>query len=201
VAWLIQSDSEGPVLVGDLGLIFTYKQIKNIDLIGRNNAERSADLKYLLTKKYLREIRKDASDDSPDPKLVQKLTETVQQAQTQVEAQNEQISELTRQNAELQSKMDRVLEEVKAFAKQHPIDIKAFAEAMRNAAAEKQTITAEKEKLGQEGVSEAEIKTQEKILSLKEKKLDKNLENLGKTISHSSEDYNDAIEALDKLGI
>ena len=59
MAWIIQSNSEGPVIIADIGLTFSAKQIKNVDLIGRHNAEQSNDLKLMIQKGFLKEIKKD----------------------------------------------------------------------------------------------------------------------------------------------
>ena len=208
MSWLIQSEMEGPVLVADIGLTFTARQIKDIDLIGRCNAERSNDIKYLLLKKFLKEIRKDPSDEGIDPKLVQQFAETVKKAEANVklaEAHNEKLQTqneaLKKQNEEIHAKMDSVLNEVKAFAEKFPLELKTIGEAMRNIKIEQADVASRREFLPQSGESEAEIATQDKILSMKEKKLEKNLGDLGKTISESAKDVNEALDAMDQLGI
>jgi len=208
MAWLIQSDSPGPVLVQDMGLTFTYKQIKNVDLIGRHNAEQSRDLRYLLDKKFLVEIRKDASEETLDPKTVKQLKDTIQQAQEVVQTQSnkinsleEQNNALKQQNNELHSKMDIVLNEVKAFSERFPLEIRTISEAIRNAESERVSIAKERKALPKSGESDAEIKLHDKILALKEKKLEKNVKDLGKTVSESASDYKDTLDALDKLNL
>jgi hypothetical protein len=214
MAWLIKN-GEGVVCIADLGLTFHPHQLKNVDLVGRSNAERSSELKQMLQKGQLEEIKKDPSEDTIDPKLVQQLNQTLQQtqitlqqAQETTQAQNGKISaletqndELKKQNQELAVKIDTVLNEVRAFAEKMPLDAKVFAEALRNATSEKQMITAQREALSTAGESEAEIKMQDKILALKEKKLEKNIKNLGSTISQSADDFKDTLNALDELNI
>lgn len=208
MAWMIQSNAEGPVIIADIGLTFTARQIKNVDLIGRNNAEQSNDLKLMLLKGFLKEIKKDASEETVDPKFIQQMQQQITQAQNIVQTQSEMIGtletqnqELKKQNVELHEKMDRVLDEVKSFADKFPLQIRTIAEAMRNIEGERAVIARERSELPQSGESEAEIKTHDKILAMKEKKLEKNVKNLGSTISESANDYKDALDALDELNI
>lgn len=215
MAWMIQSNAEGPVIIADIGLTFTARQIKNVDLIGRNNAEQSNDLKLMIQKGFLKEIRKDPSETTIDPKLVETLKETAAKAQEHAFAAAEQAVEqnkkmkaledqniaLKKQNDELHSKVDTVLDEVRAFSEKFPMNIKIIAEAMRNAQAEQAQIAEARQKLPTSGESEAEIKTQDRILALKEKRLEKNVKNLGSTLSQSATDVKESLDALEKLGI
>lgn len=217
MAWMIQSNSEGPVIIADIGLTFTAKQIKNVDLIGRHNAEQSNDLKLMIQKCFLKEIRKDPSEQGGgiDPKVVQQLQDSAAKAQEHAFAAAEVAAEQTQkiqnleqqnnalkqQNEELHTKMDSVLNEVKAFSEKFPMEIKVIAEAMRNASAEHAHVAAVRQSLPSSGDSEQEIKTQERILALKEKKLEKNIKNLGSTISHTATDAKESLDALDQLGI
>lgn len=222
MAWLIQSQNDGPILVADIGLTFTAKQIKNVDLIGRQNAEKSTELKWLMEKGFLKQLRKDASEDMIDAKIVQKLNEsinqanqTVQQAQqvvqeqqgkianleTQNEVMKQQNDDLKKQNEDLHTKMDKVLAEVKSFADKFPLDVRVIAEAMHNAKAQKDQIAQQREELAASGSSEKEIATQDKILAMKEKKLVKNMGDMGKTVSQSAKDFDESIDALDQLGL
>ena len=207
MAWLIQSSSEGPVILADIGLTFTGGQIKNVDLIGRHNAEKSNDLKLMLQKGFLKELRKDSSDEVISPKLVenvnnviQKANEIIQEAQATAKANNEKIESLEKKNEELHSKMDVVLREVQSFAEKFPIEIKTIAEALRNASGELGEVKENRANLSGSGESEVEIKTQERILALKEKKLEKNVKNLGSTVSGSATDYKESLDAMDQLG-
>lgn len=215
MAWLIQSNAEGPVIIADINLTFHATQIKDLDLIGRINAEKSNDLKLMLQKGFLKEIRKDKSVETIDENVVKKFNETIQYHQEIADKQAEQIKavekqnvelkqqnvELKQQNVELHSKMDVVLEEVRAFAEKFPLQIRTIAEAMRNIETERGHIAQQKESLVTSGASEAEIKMQEKILTLKDKKLEKNVKNLGSTVSHSADDFKDTLDALGQLDI
>lgn len=215
MAWMIQSNSEGPVIIADMGLTFTAKQIRNIDLIGRHNAERSSDLKLMMQKGFLKEIAKDASEDGFDPKAIKELNENVlksnenaKQAQQMAVTHQQDIKdlqtqnvELKKQNEELHSKMDFVVAEVKAFAEKFPGQVKIIAEAMRNIQVEQTQIAVQREALPQSGESDKEIRMQEKILGLREKKLEKNIKNLGSTISESATDFKESLDALDQLGL
>lgn len=216
MAWLIQNAGDGVVILADINLTFGPKQIKNLDLIGRINAERSNDLKCMLIKRTLLEIKKDASDEVVDPTVIQKLNEGLQAAQATAQKLNEglqaaqataaaaqaQNEELKKQNADLNAKMDSVLNEVKAFADKFPLQVRVIAEAMRNIEKEKVVVADRREEIKESGDTDAEIKTQDKILALKEKKLEKNIKDLGKTISKSSaDDYQQSLDALDDLNL
>jgi len=216
MAWMIQSNSEGPVIIADIGLTFTARQIKNVDLIGRHNAEQSNELKLMIQKGFLKEIRKDANEQAGvDANVVQQLQDSAAKAQEHafaaaevaaeqtVKIQNLEVqnNDLKKQNEELNTKMDVVLEEVRSFATQFPLQVKVIAEAMRNAKAEQGQIAAVRAVLPDSGDSEQEIKVQEKILALKEKKLEKNIKSMGSTISKSATEAKESLDALDQLGI
>lgn len=214
MAWLIQHDKGGYYIVTDINISFGPNQIRDLDLIGRDVAEKSNDLKNAISTQKLKEIRKDAITKDSDPAIVQ-MNETLkeqhglaqQQAQRMdvVEKQNEDLKQqnmdLKQQNIELKQKMDSVLDEVKSFADKFPIQIREIAEAMRNIQVERAHIAEKLEALPQSGASDIEIKTQERILALKEKKLEKNVRNLGNTISHPDSDIQENLDALDALDI
>jgi len=201
MAWLIQSNSEGPVIIADIGLTFTARQIKNVDLIGRHNAEQSNELKLMIQKSFLKEIKKDASEDGVTSQVIQQFNATVEAQSTKIEALEEQNQEMKKQNEDLHTKIDKVLSEVQAFALKFPMDARTIAAAMRNIEAERGHIAQRRAEFPSSGESEAEIKTHDKILAMKEKKLEKNVKNLGSTISESANDYKDALDALDELDI
>jgi len=222
MAWIIQSTTDQTVIVSDINIIFGPKQIRNLDLIGRRNAESSHNLKQLLSDGTFKEIRKDPSEDTIDPKLVQQLQETVKanqqvvQAQTQtiqtlqtsnteVKKQNEEVKiqneEIKLQNEALKKQNETILEEIKKFAENRPTDVQTYAEAMRNILAEHGAIVAERQSVPQEEHSAAEIKTHDRILKKKQDKLEKNLQNLGNTVSHPGADHKEVLDAMDELGI
>ena len=51
------------------------------------------------------------------------------------------------------------------------------------------------------GDSESEIKARSRILDLKDKKLEKNASDIGKSITKSADDIDDTLDALDALGL
>ena len=216
MSWIIKNRHAGPVEVRDLSLWFQGLQIRDLDIIGRENVERSSDLKLLFNKGFLEQIRKDAHvSGNVDPKVVEhlnaavaKVEEVSNKAAADQAAHARQMGDIQAENANLKKSMaeqavltNKVLEEVRAFAGKFPADAATFAEAMRNIVAERATIAEKREELAEAGVSDAEIKVADRILALKDKKLEKNLENLGKTVSGSASDVKGALDAMDELGI
>ena len=216
MGWIIKNRHAGPVEVRDLSLWFQGLQIRDLDIIGRENVERSNDLKILMNQHFLEQIRKDAHvSGAIDPKTVEqlnaavaKVSEVSNKAAADQAAHAKQMGDIQAENANLKKSMaeqatltNTVLNEVREFAKKFPADIKTFSEAMRNIVAERQAISEKREELAEAGVSEAEIKVADRILALKDKKLEKNLENLGKTVSGSAADVKGALDAMDELGI
>jgi len=222
MAWLLQSTTDGTVIISDINVIFGPKQIRNLDLIGRRNADSSHHLKQLIADGTLHEIRKDPAEDAIDPKLVQQLQATVQasqqtvQAQTQViqtlQASNEeaqkqnaevkkQNEDLKIQNEEIKAQNKTILEEIKKFADQRPLDVRTYADAMRNILAEHGAVVSERTAPTVQEHTDAEMKTHDKILKKKQEKLEKNLQNIGDTVSHPGADHKDVLDAMDQLGI
>lgn len=222
---------EGPLNIADMGLAFMKGQIRDLDLVGRENAERSSDIKLALMKGWLRELEKgpSASPAGLDPAVVDNLAQAAQkasdmaaQASETVAAQSNMISRLEetnsrleaqltkyeedsrlkeRQQAELLEKTQRILEEVRAYNERDPLTLRTIKEALRNIQAEKKEVRARMDGLESDGTSDGEMEAHQKILSLKEKTLDKNLEDLGKSVSKEANSVEDALDALDELGI
>lgn len=222
---------EGPLNIADMGLAFMKGQIRDLDLVGRENAERSSDIKLALMKGWLRELEKgpSASPAGLDPAVVDNLAQAAQkasdmaaQASETVAAQSNMISRLEetnsrleaqltkyeedsrlkeRQQAELLEKTQRILEEVRAYNERDPLTLRTIKEALRNIQAEKKEVRARTDGLESDGTSDGEIEAHQKILSLKEKTLDKNFEDLGKSVSKEANSVEDALDALDELGI
>jgi hypothetical protein len=213
MAWIIRNETGGIFSVTDLNITFHPHQIRDMDLLGRENAEKSVQLKQLLNGQTLKEIKKDFVPGCVDPQTVdrmekaaEKFSVAAENAQKVQEAQNQRIADLQVKNEELTKKLDestattnKVLEEFRAFAEKFPVQVKNIADAMRNISSERQDIAKQRDEMA--GASDPEIKIQDRILALKDKKLEKNLDNLGKTISGPSTDVNDALKALDELGI
>lgn len=232
MAWVIQSVMEGPVCLDDIGINLTKGQFRDLDLIGRENAERSNAVKLALAKCWIRTVKKDASTSggggvspevveaitdatskineatSANTELVRRLEERNKELERQLEEQrkrfDEQLAEQRQHNDNVVANANKVLDEVRSFSEKFPLEIRTIGEAMRNIQVERANVAEEKSSLAAlaaSGHSEAEIKAQEKILSLKDKKLEKNFKELGKTVSASATDVNDALDALDELGI
>jgi DNA repair exonuclease SbcCD ATPase subunit len=229
MAWIIQSISQGPIIINDLGLMLTYNQTRDIDLVGRENSERSNDIKYFLAKGMIKTIRKDAFTPSGgiDPAVVQQLTQNSQDIKQatenlgKLEASVEQANQAAKlaqqaagqiqQDMEAQKKQNQnildmsqqVLDVVRKFAEDHPVEIRKMKDAIDNIKIERTVISEKKEALENSDMSEAEINTQEKILNLKDKRLEKNIKEIGKKIikSEDSKDIANAISELEDLGV
>jgi len=233
MAWIVQSASEGPIVITDMGITLTKNQVRDLDIIGRQNAERSTDIQYLLQKGFIRTIRKDASPSMTpevDPKIMADLKLASEQItaaaamseeqakaakalqeqnlrlQAQLEEQKKQLDEGKKQSGEIAGKQDQILAEIKAFAQRDPLGIKAIKEALENIKAEKLVVVERRAEIAKEikaadEVTERELKTQDNILKLKESKLDRNFEDLGKTVSQKAESVQESINALDEMGI
>jgi len=229
MAWIIQSISQGPIVINDLGIMLTFNQTRDIDLVGRENSERSNDIKYFLAKGMIKTIRKDAySSDKLDPALVQEIKnnseeiktatanlskiegsvdqafQAAQMAQAAVVKMTGDIEEQKKQNEAILETNKKVLDVVMKFAEDHPVEIRKMKEAIENIKIERTIISGKQEALQQNTeMSDAEIKTQEKIMGLKDKRLEKNIKEIGKKIvkSDDSKDITDAISELEDLGI
>lgn len=218
--WRVQSVSEGPLVLSDIGLTFRKGDIRDLDLIGRENAERSNDIKYALIKGWLVELEKGPGPDKPaatgvDPAVVAQLSAAAQKAdqtvtkleqsnqklQEQLKIQSEKLDQQEKHNAEVMAKADMVLEEVKTFFHNNPLDIRVFKEALENIKVERSEIKDAREVLKDSGDSEAEIAARDRILKLKDEKLEKNAGDIGKSISKSADDIDQALDAMDELGI
>lgn len=224
MAWIIQSMCDGPLILSEIGLNLTKGQYRDLDLIGRENAERSNDIKLALQKDWIRTVRKDPHTESRG--LSSEIIQTIQESSAKAneaagaavrvaEKQSEIIVQLEGRNAMLEKQLGeqkaqtedvlnttkKVLEEVKAFADRHPLELRTIKEAIQNIQIDRDAILAKRQALKDEGLSEAEIAAQEKILSLKDKKLEKNADKLGKTVASSAEDVGDALKAMEELGL
>jgi len=108
-----------------------------------------------------------------------------------------------KQNQAILDMNQQVLDTVRQFAEDNPIQIRKMKDAIDNIKIERTVIAEKKEALENSGITDAEIKTQEKILGLKDKRLEKNIKEIGKKIikSEDSKDIDSAISGLDDLGI
>jgi len=219
MSWIVQNMCEGPLCITDVGITMNGKgQLRDLDLIGRDNAERSNDIKVLLLKGFIRTVRKDAAPPSvsmaPDPKLMEQLKTTAEMATKANEAliaasqQNtalqQQLDDQRKQNSETMDLARKILEEVRGFAKAEPLDVRVIKEALDNIKAEKLHVArqiAEVEEAKPKDITDRELEAHEKILKVKEKKLEKNFQELGHTISKSAEDVDDVLGALEDEGI
>jgi DNA repair exonuclease SbcCD ATPase subunit len=214
--------SEGPVILSDVGMTFTRGQIRDLDLIGRENAEKSNDIKLALMKGWVKELRKDprSSSSGLDPKVVQDMQDATaktnqvaakleqvaadqKQAIGKLEESNKRLEEELKaqkeQNAAVLSNTERLMVKMQEMIDQDPLRMKAIKEALENIQVERADIASQRDALS--GDSETEIKASEKILQMRDKKLQKNYEGLGKTIIQTPDSIQDALDAMDTLGI
>lgn len=212
MAWIIASISDGPVLINDLGLMLHKGQMKDLDLIGRENAERSNDIKVLLNRNNIKTIKKDpyVPPGSIDPKIVKDLADVAIAAKAAVESQESVIQAMKKDAIEqreqtdaLMSKMDAILGVVQKFAEERPKEMRTIKQAIENIKVERSEIAEKRAELPTSGMTDEEIKMQDKILSLRDKKLEKNYKNLGSSITKEVKDasVDDALKAMDELGI
>lgn len=232
MTWLVQNTTGGPVCIRDLNdLVLAPKGIKDLDVLGREIAERSRDILYLIEKKFVKVLRKDPSPSANSTEAILGAQQAVSMANEAIDAAkntseaakltvegNEKIiQELKEQNKlllealKLQQEgskqqsdaMISIAEEVKRFVEKQPVVAKDIAEAMRNIKTEKEQISKELQEIEKSEASENEMKTHEKILKMKGDKLDKNFKDLGKTVSKkvSESNVDNILDALDDIGI
>lgn len=234
MVWRVQSLCEGPVVLNDIGFTFIKGGIRDLDLIGRENAEKSNDIKLALQKGWIKTLQKDPSTPSGgiDQAILDKLQESSIKAtaaavqaektaasqadmigrleeskakleennsklQAQIEVQQTKLEAQQAQMSELVDKSNQILSEVRAFVEKSPIDARVMAEALRNIKIERTDLHG----MISTGDSATEIEAKQKILRMRDEKLKKNADNIGKAISKTAEDIDDTLEALDALGI
>jgi hypothetical protein len=226
--WIVQSVFAGPLVINDLGLMFTYGQTRDLDMLGRDIAERSASLKQALDDGKLRTIKKTAAANTVSEETIAQLTEASNQSmqaagkmeqvasahEEYIKALKEQIALLTEQNKALQEQAkaqsvqmtqvqettNKVLEKVMAYAESHPLEIRQLKQTFENIQVERGRIAQQISELPTSGMSEEEIKTQERMLKARDQKLQRNAENIGKTVSQNdASDVNAALDALKDL--
>jgi len=214
MAWIIQNTSNSIVCIDDLGIVLQRGQTRDVDLLGRDTAEKSKYLKNAISAGLLTEVKKDAPPQTAaaiDTKIVDDMKKTTEQAvaaataaQAAVQAQATTIqkqNDIIQQQADTLKNTASVLEKVKILAEQFPMEMKAFRESMANIKVERAQI-AEEKKFITDGTSEAEMKAHEKILKKRDAALEKNYEQLGQTITKKVDaDLNETLDALDELGI
>jgi len=215
MAWIVKNISDSIIDIRELCINFQGKAVKDLDIIGRDNAERSSELKQMFQKGFLITIAKDPAP-KIDGQLIQKLEAAagkIEKATSQGEQHAAELEKLKQSNEELKtqvqqaniqmaSKVDGILEQVKAYAEKFPIHAQVVAEALKNIKIEKGDIASQREQLQSSGTSEGEIKTQDKILAAKEQKLQKNVENMGRTVFHDDKaDLDKQLKALEEAGI
>jgi hypothetical protein len=211
---------EGPVILADMQLSFTKGQIRDLDIIGREHAEKSNDIKIAFNKGWIAELSKDPSPVSEDVQAsIRVAAENIAgRAEEAIAANADVISRLEEQNkklvsqlekqsfqevkqAEILDKTTRILSEIKSFADRDPILLRTLKEALGNISAERRHIKEQSDEIKSSGDSDAEIEAHERILRLKDNKLKKNFEDIGKSISKDADSVEDTLSQMDELGI
>lgn len=215
VAWIVQNTSNSIVCIDDLGIVLQRGQTRDLDLIGRDNAERSRNLKNAISGGLLTEVKKDVvstAGSGVDQQMVDSMKKTTEQAvaavtaaQDAVKVQAETIKNqnqvMAEQSAALKNTTD-VLDKMRDLFEKFPEDLRAIRDAMTNIKTERTVIANKQAAPLTDGMSEAELKTQEKILKKRDAALEKNYQQLGETITKKVDaDLGDALDAMDQLGI
>jgi hypothetical protein len=215
VAWIVQNTSNSIVCIDDLGIVLQRGQTRDLDLIGRDNAERSRNLKNAISGGLLTEVKKDVispAGSGIDQQMVDSMKKTTEQAvaaataahdavKFQAETIKNQNQVMAEQSAALKS-TTAALDKMRDLFERFPEEMRAIKDAMTNIKIER-TVIAEKQSTPlTDGMSEAELKTQEKILKKRDAALEKNYQQLGETITKKVDaDLGDALDAMDQLGI
>lgn len=215
MAWIIQNTSNSIVCLDDLGITLQRGQTRDVDLLGRENAEKSRSLKNAISSNLLTEVKKDAYNppgSAIDTKIVDDMKKTTEQAlaaattaQQVVQAQASTIQkqgDIIEQQATALKDTASVLDKVRELAERFPQEMKAVREAMSNIKVERAQIAQQMERPLTDGTSESELKTHERILKKKDAALEKNYEQLGQTITKKVDaELDETLDALDELGI
>ena len=225
MAWIIHCEMEGLLCLSDIGATLRKGQQWDLDVIGRENAERSSDVKVALNKGWIREVRKDdapAVSGTIDPELVSKIetatkesseaarvqTDAIKELKDQTAEQAKTISDLKDINSRLESKLqeqddkqDEILSKLKAFAESFPLEVRHLKETLQNIKVERSHIAEERESMVSSEQSDEELAARERILNIRDKKLEKNAKEIGNKLSKEIDDVDDALDALDNLGI
>jgi len=215
VAWIVQNTSNSIVCIDDLGIVLQRGQTRDLDLIGRDNVERSRNLKNAISGGLLTEIKKDVvspAGSGVDQQMVDSMKKTTEQAvaaataaQDAVKVQAETIknqNQVMAEQSEALKNTTAALDKMRGLFERFPEEMRAIKDAMTNIKIER-TVIAEKQAAPlTDGMSEAELKTQEKILKKRDAALEKNYQQLGETITKKVDaDLGDALDAMDQLGI
>jgi myosin heavy subunit len=221
VAWIVQNTSNSIVCIDDLGIVLQRGQTRDVDLLGRDNAERSRFLKNAISGGLLTEVKKEVITpvgSGIDSKVVDDMKKTTEQAvaaataahdavKTQVETINKQNETINKQTEIMQKQSESLndttaaLNKMRTLFEQFPMEMRAIKESMSNIRVERSEI-AEKQAALTDGTSDAELKTQEKILKKRDAALEKNYKHLGETVTKKIDaDLGDALDAMDQLNI
>lgn len=226
MSWIVMNAGEGPLIINELGINLTGKQHFDLDMIGRVNAERSNEVKLALQKGWLKQVRKDASAEGSaitpaalndiKTSVAASVSASVAAGQQSLEAElaktRLELEAAKKRQAEMQAEMlqkhdqasvrqDLILAELQKLSQMQPAFVETVKKAMSNIKIEQATIAHQREEIKESGASPEEIKAQEKILALKDKKLEKNYQDIGKSLSKNASNVDEALDALDELGV
>jgi small-conductance mechanosensitive channel len=214
MAWIIQNNSNSIVCIDDLGIVLQRGQTRDVDLLGRENAERSRFLRNALSAGLLTEVKKDAytpPGTGIDSQVVDAMKKTTEQAVAAAEAAQEAVKlqsdtiqkqnqVMAEQSAALKS-TTAALDRMKELFERFPEEMRAIKDAMTNIKVERSVI-AEKQATLTDGTSDAEMKMQEKILKKRDAALEKNYKHLGETVTKKVDaELGDALDAMNELDL
>lgn len=214
MAWVIKNISQSVVIISDLNLIMHQNQSKDLDLIGREVAEKSSEVRQALAMGLIEEVKKDPHEKAGGiaqevvaeiKQTANKAVEAAEKANAAIEKQEETIKaqeETIKAYQEDQKETLSVLEQMKAMLAQYPEETRAIKKAIEGIGKERVIIAEQRENLKTSpDMSEAEIDVQEKILKRRDERLEKNLDNMGESIRVEDADVQESMDALDELGL
>ena len=122
-------------------------------------------------------------------------------AESQIESIKILYDKVDAQEKKTATALEQILSEIREIKQTQPNEFKAILETLKNIPAERAALAQQREELRRSELPEADLRAQERILELKDKKLQKNYDELGKTISKSAKDMDEAVDALDQIDL
>jgi chromosome segregation ATPase len=205
MVWIIQNQVKSIVEISDLGIILHPGQTRDLDIIGRESAEKSRCIRHALSAGLIIELKKDSlSSPTIDSKSIEDMRKTTEDSKNATQEVKEVMlkhQETIKEQNEVVKKFSYAIAKIQEFAERFPEEMKAIHESMKNIKVEQAGVSKQIEELKDSGMSQGEIETQEKILKKRSEKLQKNYNTLGTSITANSTDIDDTLQELENLGI
>jgi chromosome segregation ATPase len=215
MAWVIKNISGGAVIISDLNFILHQNQSRDLDLLGRDIAEKSVEVRQALVMKLIEEVRKDPVEGAApvvSKEVIDEMKQTTEKAVEAAEKANEALQkqeetikaqeEAIKGYQEEQKETRSVLEQMKEMLALYPEETRAIKKAIEGIKTERVVIADKREELrANNDMSQAEIDAQERILQRRDERLEKNLDNMGESIKVEDADVQESMDALDELGL